>query len=415
MLSVQSTEKPMERVPNALEDSTAYIIAAKRTPTASFLGAFQAVKAPLLAGDLIKAIVDDFKVVDDFSRSVDHVFLGNVLQAGVGQAPARQAVLSAGLSAEVSAVTVNKVCGSGLQSIIFGAQAIALGDAQVVLAGGMENMSQSPHYVRGVRNAFRMGHQPMIDGMIFDGLWDPYKDFHMGVAAELCARKFEFTRELQDAYAIESFRRAQNAQVNGDFRTEIVPIKITGKKGGEGEFVNLDDGPSKFNLDKVSKLSPAFEKGGTITAANASSINDGASMLALCSGAYARNKKLQPLARIVGYAGYAQQPEWFTTSPVEATKRLLKRVGWNVGDVDLFEVNEAFAVVAMAYMKELEISSDKVNVLGGAISLGHPIGSSGSRIVVTLVHALKARGLRRGIASICIGGGEGLALAVEVL
>ena len=343
---------------------------------------------------------------------IDQVYIGCVLAAGLGQAPARQAALFAGLAQSTPATTVNKVCGSGMKAVMLGAQAIETGESEVVVAGGMENMSLVPHYLAGSRTGYRLGHFNAIDGLIKDGLWDVYNDYHMGSAAELCAREFKFSREAQDLYSIESFKRAQEAIKLGKFKSEIAPVEIALKKG-DPLLIETDEGPGKAQFEKMPKLSPVFQKDGTITAANASTINDGAAALILASEDFVKRTGAKPLARLAAYGGHAQAPEWFTTAPVEATRKVLKRAGWAKNDVDLFEVNEAFAVVAMAAIKELELDAARVNVHGGAVSLGHPIGASGARILVTLIHALGQRGLDKGLASICIGGGEATAVALE--
>jgi acetyl-CoA C-acetyltransferase len=340
------------------------------------------------------------------------VIMGNVLAAGVGQAPARQAAIHAGIPKSVPALTVNKVCGSGMKSILLGAQAIMLGDSDVVVAGGMENMSQAPYLVQNARSGFRMGHQQFVDSMIHDGLWDPYNDQHMGNCAELCAKEKSFTRQAQDEYATMSFRRAQEAQKAGKFALEIAPVEVVGRKG-ETARIDTDEGPAKVQFEKIPSLKPVFDKAGTVTAANASTINDGAAAVVLMSADKARELGVKPLARVVAYGGNAQDPVWFTTAPIEAMRRAMKKAGWAPESVDLFEVNEAFAVVALATQKELGIPAEKLNVWGGAISLGHPIGASGARIVVTLLSALKDKGLKRGVAGICIGGGEATAICVE--
>ncbi|MCM2277575.1 MAG: acetyl-CoA C-acetyltransferase [Oligoflexia bacterium] len=385
------------------------IVGMARTALGSFQGSLAGVPAAKLgaaaiAGALKRAGVEPEQVTD--------VFMGNVLQAGQGQAPARQAGIYAGLPKSFAATTVHKVCGSGMQSVILASQAIRLGDAEVVVAGGMENMSQSPYLVQNARGGFRMGHQQFVDSMIHDGLWDPYNNQHMGNCAELCAKEFQFTRQAQDEFAIESFRRAQEAQKSGKFAKEIVPVEIAGRKG-ELLRVDTDEGPGKVAFDKIPTLKPAFDKAGTVTAANASTINDGAAALVLMTAEKAKSLGLKPLARVVSYDRFAQDPVWFTTAPAEAMRRAMKKASWDVAGVDLFEVNEAFAVVAMAAQKDLAIPSSKLNVWGGAISLGHPIGASGARIIVTLLSALEDRGLKRGVAGICIGGGEATAICVE--
>lgn len=387
------------------------ILSATRTPLGAFRGALASVPAPRLGATAISGALAGTGVVE---AEVTDVFMGNVIQAGVGQAPARQAAIFAGLSASTRCVTVHKVCGSGLESVILGSRALASGDAGLVVAGGMENMSAAPYLLPNARDGFRLGNQQLVDSMIHDGLWDPYNQIHMGSCAEKCAQKYAFSREEQDAYAAESFRRANAAQADDRFAEEITPVEVKDAKG-KVTRVELDEGPSRVNYEKIPTLRPAFEPGGTITAANASTINDGAAALVLASAEYADTRSLQPLARIVAFGSHAQDPLWFTTAPIAAAQNALKRAGWSVSDVDLWEVNEAFAVVALAFMRELGLSHDKVNIRGGAISLGHPIGCSGARILVTLLAALRERRVRRGVAAICIGGGEGLAACVELI
>ena len=385
------------------------IVGMARTALGSFQGALSSLPAPKLGAVVIEAALKRAGVSAD---QVSEVIMGNVLTGGVGQAPARQAAIFAGVPKSVPAVTINKVCGSGMKALMMGTQSILLGDSDVVVAGGMESMSNTPYLVQGARTGFRMGHQQMVDAMIHDGLWDPYNNQHMGNCAELCAKENQFTRQAQDEYATESFRRAQAAQKAGKFQAEITPVEIAGRKG-DVTRVDSDEGPAKVQFDKIPGLKPVFDKAGTVTAANASTINDGAAALVMMSADRAKALGLKPLARIVSYAGFAQDPVWFTTAPAEAMRRAMKKAGWEVGSVDLFEVNEAFAVVAMAAQKDLEIPAEKLNVWGGAISLGHPIGASGARIVVTLLSALADRGLKRGVAGICIGGGEATAICVE--
>ncbi len=358
-----------------------FICSAVRTPIGSFQGALSDVVAPRLGATVIKAALERAKVSPEL---VGEVYMGNVLSAGQGQAPARQAAIYAGVPVRVPCTTVAKVCGSGMMSVILGVKAIQLGDAEIVVAGGMESMSNVPYYLPTARKGMRMGNSTVVDGMVHDGLWDPYKNFHMGNAGELCAREMSFTREAQDQFSKESYRRAPE-----------------------------DEEPKKGDPEKMSTLKPAFDKAGTITAANASKINDGASALVLASEAAVKTHGLTPLARIAAYGGAAQEPEWFTTAPSAAIANTLPRAGLSVGDIGLWEVNEAFAVVALAVAQKSGIDLAKLNVHGGAVALGHPIGSSGSRIVTTLVHAMAQRGEKRGCASICIGGGEGLALVVE--
>lgn len=385
------------------------IVSMARTPLGSFQGSLASVSAPQLGATAIQAALKRAQLTGD---QVQEVILGNVLQAGVGQAPARQALLGAGIPNSVPAVTINKVCGSGMKAILQGTQSILVGDNDIVVAGGMENMSQVPHYLMGSRNGFRLGNTQLTDGLIWDGLWDPYDQQHMGNCAELCAREWKFSREEQDAYATESFKRAQEAQKSGKFISEIAPVSIKGPKG-DVALVAEDEGPSKVKFEKIPQLKPVFDKAGTVTAANASTINDGAAALVLMSRAKAQALGLKPLGRIAGWGANAQEPKWFTTAPAVAMKRALEKAQWKSDSVDLFEVNEAFAVVALAAQRELKIAGDQLNVWGGAISLGHPIGASGARIVVTLLSALQDRGLKRGLAGICIGGGEALSIAVE--
>lgn len=390
------------------------ITSVARTAQGSFQGAFAQVPATKLGATAIRTALERSHIdpAKD-GAGIGGVWMGMVLTAGAGQAPARQALKAAGLPDQVPAVTVNKVCGSGMRAILSAAQAIQLGDAEIMVAGGMENMSLAPYLLPGAREGLRMGNQPFIDSMVHDGLWDPYNNQHMGNCAELCAREYKFSREAQDAFAIESFKRALQAQKDGRFTSEIAPVTIASKKGEV--VVSEDEGPAKVKFDKIPQLKPVFDKNGSVTAANASTINDGASAMVLMSEKTALARGLKPLARIVSYGENAQKPEWFTTAPAGAMRKALRRAGWQAQDVDLFEVNEAFAVVAMAAMKDLSIPHDRLNVWGGGISLGHPIGSSGCRIVVTLVSALHALGKKRGIAGICIGGGEALSIAVELV
>jgi acetyl-CoA C-acetyltransferase len=391
--------------------SSVVILSAARTPLGSFQGALASVPAPRLGAAAIRGAVARAGVAP---TEVTDVFLGNVLPAGLGQAPARQAALYAGLPDSVRAVTLNKVCGSGLEAVIQGARALAAGEAGLVVAGGMENMSASPYLLPKAREGFRMGDQKVVDSMILDGLWDPYSNLHMGSCAEACAKKYRFSREDQDAYASESFRRANAAQKDGLFHQEIAPVDVTDARGG-ASIVDQDEGPAKVRYEKIPTLRPAFDKAGTITAANASTINDGAAALVLAAEPSAREKGWHPWARLAGFGAHAQDPLWFTTAPVQAARTALARAGWEPAEVDLWEVNEAFAVVPMAFAKEFSLAPDRMNVRGGAIALGHPIGASGARLLVTLVHAMRQRGARRGVAAICIGGGEGLAACVELL
>jgi acetyl-CoA C-acetyltransferase len=386
-----------------------YIVGAARTPIGAFLGALSTVLAPRLGAAAIEAALQRSKVPAD---RVGEVYMGNVLSAGVGQAPARQAAIYANIPKNVPATTVGKVCGSGMQAVILGAKSIALGDADVVVAGGMESMSNVPYYLPQARGGYRMGDGKIVDGMIHDGLWDPYGNFHMGNAGETCARKYEFSREAQDEFSKESFRRALAAQKEGLFDAEITPVSVPQKKG-DAVVVKLDEGPPSGKPEKFASLKPAFQKDGTITAANASSINDGASALVLASEKAVKEMGLEPLARLVGYGGAAQEPEWFTTAPAVAIESTLKKLGLSKDSIDVWEINEAFAVVTMACNKLCDLDPAKVNVRGGAVALGHPIGSTGSRLITTMLHTMKDRGDKRGLATLCIGGGEALAVVLE--
>ncbi|MBK6910503.1 MAG: thiolase family protein [bacterium] len=388
---------------------TPVITSGARTAIASFMGSFAGIPAPALAAHVLKANLERSNLDP---KEVDEVILGQVLQGGVGQAPARQAAIFAGIPHTTSAWTVNKVCSSGLRAVMSAAQTITLGDAKVMLAGGMENMSLAPYLLDRARAGLRLGHGTVNDMMITDGLWDPYGNVHMGSCAEMCAREHKISREAQDEFSAESYRRAIAAQKDGKFKNEIVPVIIKDRKGEIA--IDLDDEPGKVNFEKMGSLKPAFEKDGTITAANASKLDDGASAVAMMSYEESQRRGIKPLARIAGYATHSQQPEWFTTAPAGAVQKLLRRLDWKVSDVDLFELNEAFAVVGIYNTKELGVSPDKVNVWGGAVALGHPIGSSGCRILVTLIHALRDRGGKRGVVGICNGGGEATAMAVEL-
>lgn len=388
-----------------------YIVSAARTPIGSFMGALSSVTAPTLGSTAIAAALKRARV--DPNR-VDEVYMGNVLSAGVGQAPARQAALHAGLSHDVPCTTVGKVCGSGLQAVVLGARAIALGDASIVVSGGMESMSNAPYYLPKARTGYRMGHGEVVDGMILDGLWDPYNDFHMGKAGEMCAREFELTREDQDAFAKQSYARALAAQQSGAFTAELTSVEIPQRKGDPVKITE-DEEPARGNPDKFGQLRPAFQAEGTITAANASSINDGAAALVLAGEDAVAKYGLEAIARVESYAAVAQAPEWFTTAPARAMEQACRRAGVSVSEVDLFEINEAFACVTMACSRLCGIDPDRVNVHGGAVALGHPIGASGARVLTTLVHAMLARGAKSGLASLCIGGGEGIAVLVRTL
>lgn len=382
-----------------------HILSATRTAIGSLQGALASVPAPRLGAAAISGAVARAGIAPG---DVTDVLMGNVLQAGLGQAPARQAAIYAGLPPAVRCTTIHKVCGSGLEAVILGARALRAGEAEFVVAGGMENMSAAPYLLPRAREGYRIGHQQVVDSLIHDGLWDPYGGIHMGSCAERCATQYGLTRAEQDAYAAESFRRANAAQQAGEFAGEITPVELA-----KGRF-DTDEGPARVKYDKIPLLKPAFESDGTITAANASTLNDGAAALVLARATTAASRGLKPVARILAAAGHAQDPVWFTTAPVPAARAVLAKAGWAVGDVDLWEVNEAFAVVPLAFARELGVSHDRLNVRGGAIALGHPIGASGARIVVSLIAALRARNARKGVAAICIGGGEGLALAIEL-
>lgn len=385
------------------------IASAVRTAIAAFQGGFAPLGAPQLGAAAVRAALERAGV--DPER-VDLVLMGQVLAAGAGQAPARQAARLAGLPDRVPAVTLNKMCGSGLETVIQAARAIAVGDASVVVAGGMESMTNAPYLLPGARGGLRLGDGAVVDSILRDGLIDAYDDQHMGTCAEWCARTYAFSREEQDAYAVRSYRRAQAATASGTAAREIVPVEVPGRRGAV-TVVDVDEGPSKVDFDKLPTLRPAFEQGGTVTAGNASTLNDGAAALVLVDEARAAELGATVRARIVAYAGHAQAPAEFTTAPVGAMRSLYAKLGWSPVDVDVYEINEAFAVVPMAAMREFGLDAERVNVFGGAVSLGHPIGASGARILVTLLNALAERGGRRGMASICIGGGEALALAIE--
>jgi len=388
-----------------------FIVGAARTPIGSFQGTLQSVSAPQLGAVAIAGALERARVRPE---QVQETFMGNVLSAGVGQAPARQAAIHAGIPPSTPATTVSKVCGSGLQAILLGVRSILTGDNQLVLAGGMESMSSAPYLLPKARQGYRMGHGQLVDSLIHDGLWDPYGQFHMGKGGELCAQKFAMDRSAQDDFARESYRRARLAQERGEFAAEIAAGGVSGR-GKKSVRVERDEEPTRANLERMAELEPAFSEAGTVTVGNSSKINDGASAVILASAAAVREHGLSPLARVVGYGGCAQAPEWFSTAPIGATRVALARAGLTVDQIDLFEINEAFAVVTMACSRELEIPLARVNVRGGAVALGHPIGASGARILTTLLYALRDRGERRGVATLCIGGGEALAVVVERL
>ncbi|NUM81403.1 thiolase family protein [bacterium] len=384
------------------------IVSAVRTPIGTFQGSLSSISATRLGALVVEEAI---KRAGIQKTDVDEVIMGNVLTAGEGQAPARQAALFAGLPETVTCMTINKVCGSGLKSVMLAAQAIMCGDADVIVAGGMESMSNTPYLLEKARTGYRMGHGQLVDSMIKDGLWDVYNDYHMGNAAELCAKECNVPRAEQDAFAKMSFERALKSQKDGAFNDEIVGVTIKDKKGDV--VIAEDDNPKKANFEKMPTLKPAFQKDGTVTAANASSINDGAAALVVMSREKADQLKLKPLAKIIAQASSARKPEWFTTAPIDAIGKVLKKADKKLENIDLFEINEAFAVVNLAAAKQLNIPTDKMNVHGGAIALGHPIGASGARILTTLVHALKRHQKKTGMAAICIGGGEASALIVE--
>jgi acetyl-CoA C-acetyltransferase len=385
------------------------IVGAKRTAIGSLLGQFTGVPTTTLGTTAIAGALDHAGLAPD---QVDEVIMGCVLPAGLGQAPARQAAIAAKIPTSAGATTINKVCGSGMKAVMLGHDLIKAGSATVVVAGGMESMTNAPHLLNGSRTGTKYGSVEMLDHMAWDGLTNPYDKQAMGVFGESCVAKYDFTREEQDAYAAESVRRAQAAVQSGAFKGEIVPVTVAGRKGDV--VIDTDEQPGRCDIAKIPTLKPAFKKDGTITAASSSSINDGAAATVLMSAEEASKRGLAPLAKIVAHATHSQAPEWFTTAPVTAIANVLKKAGWDAKDVDLFEVNEAFACVAMAPMRELGIPHDKLNVNGGACALGHPIGASGARLIVTLLHALKARGGKRGVAALCIGGGEATAVAVEI-
>jgi acetyl-CoA C-acetyltransferase len=387
-----------------------FLIAARRTPIGAFQGALTGATAPQLGSAAIRAALADSRVPVD---QIDEVILGCVLPAGLGQAPARQASLGAGIPKSVPVTTVNKVCGSGMRTAMIGCDAIGAGSARVVVAGGFESMTNAPYLLPKARGGYRMGHGEILDHMFYDGLQSPYDGQMMGHFADVTAKKYEFTRADQDAYAAESVRRAQAACSNGSFTAEIASVTVKGRKGDQ--LVDKDEPPYTVDINKIPSLKPAFSKDGTVTAASSSSIADGAAALVLASESAARSVGATPLARVVAYASFAQAPEWFTTAPAGSIKRVLERAGWSAGQVDLYEINEAFAVVTMAALRDVGLEHARVNVNGGACALGHPIGATGARITTTLVHALRKRGLKRGIASLCIGGGEATAIALEVI
>jgi acetyl-CoA C-acetyltransferase len=384
------------------------IISAKRTPVAAFQGMLANIPAPKLGSIAISAALKD---ADINPTEVNECIMGEVLTAGVGQAPARQAAIYAGISNSVACMTINKVCGSGLKAVMLASDSIQLGHSQIVVAGGQENMSLAPHLLENSRNGFRMGNVPIADSMVKDGLWDPYNNWHMGSAAELCVKEKHFSREEQDAFAKNSYEKAQAAISRGYFKNEIVSVEIQDRKGTI-QF-STDEEPGKANFEKMTSLKPAFDKAGTITAANASKINDGAAALVLMSETEAKKRGKKGLAKVVASATFAQDPKWFTTAPVGAIKLALKKANLKTSDIDFWEINEAFSIVTQVAMKELEIPADRVNPHGGAVAIGHPIGASGARILTTLVHELHTHNKRYGLATLCIGGGEAVAMIIE--
>jgi acetyl-CoA C-acetyltransferase len=386
------------------------IVSAVRIPTGSFQGALTPFRAPDLGAIVIKEAIARAKISP---QSIDEVIMGCVLSAGLGQSPARQAAIKAGLPKGASVLTVNKVCSSGLRSVTLADQIIRSGDAEVIAAGGMESMTNAPYLLPKARSGYRMGNGEIIDAMVFDGLWDIHTNQHMGSCAELCAKKYGFTREMQDEYAVASYKKALAAIESGGFKAEIIPVSVPQKKGDPVMF-DTDEDPGKVNFSKLPTLKPAFMKDGTVTAANASSISDGAAALVVMSEERAKKEGAKPMARIAAYGVCSQEPEWFTTAPIGASKTALSKAGWKISDVDIFEINEAFSVVPMAVMRELGIDPQKVNIKGGAVALGHPIGASGARILTTLLYAMKEKGAKRGLASLCNGGGEATAIAVEL-
>lgn len=392
-----------------IEQHRAVIVSAARTPLGSFNGVFSPIPATKL-GSL--AIAEALRRVQLPGDQVDQVFMGCVLSAGLGQAPARQASIHAGIPNSVGAVTVNKVCGSSLHTIIMAAQAIGLGDARVIVAGGMESMTRAPYLLEKARQGYRLGHGELTDSLIKDGLWDVYNNFHMGHAGELCAVKYKLTREELDDFALESYRRAREAIATGAFRREIVPVEVPQRKGAPVLVVD-DEEPNRVDLSKLRSLKPVFQDNGVLTVGNSPACNDGAAALVIMAREEAQRRGLVPMARIIGYAGAALAPEWFTIAPVEAIRRVLKQTGLSLADIDLFEINEAFSAVSLAINRELGLDPKNINVHGGAVALGHPIGATGARILTTLLYAMESRGARRGLASLCIGGGEALAMIVE--
>ena len=384
------------------------ITSAKRTPIGSFGGSLSSLTAAQLGSIAIRGVLEDSKISPEL---IDEVIMGNVLTAGLGQAPARQAALFAGLPDKTECLTINKVCGSGLKAVMIAAQTIQTGNAEIIIAGGQESMSNTPYILDKARNGYRLGNGEIIDSMVKDGLWDVYNNIHMGICAEACAKDFQFKREELDEFAINSYKKALNAQQSGRFKDEIIDVKV--KAGREEVVVNTDEEPGKVKFDKIPTLKPVFDKNGVVTAANASSINDGAAALLIMSEEKAKELGLKPLVEIVAQSSAAKTPMQFTTAPADSINKVLKKANLKLSDIDLFEINEAFAVVSLANNKLLGLDTNKVNVNGGAVALGHPIGASGARVLVTLIHEMKKRNSTYGLASLCIGGGEAAALIVK--
>jgi len=394
-----------------MSQSKSVILSAKRTPIAAFQGAFKTLQAPVLGGAALKAAVEDAGID---ASSLDEVIMGCVLTAGMGQSPARQAMLNAGIPEKVGSLTVNRVCSSGSKAVMIADQMIRAGDAKLVAAGGMESMTSAPYILPKARAGLRLGDAAIVDSMVHDGLWDAHTDKHMGTCAEMCADKYSLDRAAQDAFALESYERAQKAIESGVLKDEIVPVEVIGRRKTV-TLVDADEEPGRLDKEKVKTLKTPFKKEGSITPANASSISDGAAALVVASEEFAQEKGLKPIARIVAHGGFSHQPEWFTTAPVGAIKNVLEKAGWKPGDVDLWEINEAFSCVPLAAAKEFELDMKRVNIHGGAVALGHPIGCSGARILVTLVHAMQHEGAKKGMIAICNGGGEATAIAIEMI
>jgi len=392
-----------------MTDRTVVIVGAKRTPIGSFQGQFNDASAVDLGAVAIDGAIKHAGVD---GSNVSEVIMGCVLPAGLGQAPARQASLKAGIPASVGCMTINKVCGSGMKAVMLGHDAIKAGSSEIVIAGGMESMTNAPYMLAKARGGMRMGHQEVLDHMFWDALQSPYDKQMMGMFGEMCADKYQFSREQQDAFAIASVERSQHAMADGSFSDEITPVTVSSRRGDS--VFDQDEEPPRCNIGKIPGLRPAFKKDGSVTAANSSKISDGAAATVLMSTEEAARRGIQPLARIVAHATHAHEPEWFTTAPSAAVAKVVEKAGWKLADVDLFEINEAFASVTMAAMADNQLDHDKVNINGGACALGHPVGASGARILVTLIHALRERGLKRGVASLCLGGGEAVAVAIEV-